>query len=382
MISVPHRQPPENQRLRVSEAGGVLSINLAALVANWQALSSRVAPATCAAVVKADGYGCGIEPVTEALAKAGCRTFFVADLSEARRVRAVSPNAIVYVLNGLPPGTLSAYAEADARPVIGSLLECDEWFSFCTAQDWHGKAALHIDTGINRLGLSPQEVVSIAKRRELAHLFALVMSHFACADDPSHSLNARQMAAFARVRQLFPGLPGSLANSSGIFLGPDAHHDLVRAGGALYGANPTPAHLNQMRAVVRLEGRIIQVRHVASGEPVGYGASWTAKRASRIAVVAMGYADGIFRAAGGSDAKAGADAIVGGRRCALVGRISMDLLAIDVTDLPGDTPRRGDLAVLLDDDIGVDELASHAGTIGYEVLTSLGRRYRRVYRGG
>ena len=382
MTSVPHRHPPENQGPRASEAGGVLSIDLAALVANWQALSSRVAPAACAAVVKADGYGCGIEPVTEALAKAGCRTFFVADLSEARRVRAVSPNAIVYVLNGLPPGTLSAYAEADARPVIGSLLECDEWFSFCTAQDWHGKAALHIDTGINRLGLSPQEVVSIAKRRELAHLFALVMSHFACADDPSHSLNAKQMAAFARVRQLFPGLPGSLANSSGIFLGPDAHHDLVRAGGALYGANPTPAHLNQMRAVVRLEGRIIQVRHVASGEPVGYGASWTAKRASRIAVVALGYADGIFRAAGGSDGKAGADAILAGRRCALVGRISMDLLAIDVTDLPGDTPQRGDLAVLLDDDIGVDELASHAGTIGYEVLTSLGRRCRRVYHRG
>jgi alanine racemase len=382
MTSLPHRHPSESQGPRASEAGGVLSIDLAAVVANWQALSRRVAPAACAAVVKADGYGCGIEPVTAALAKAGCRTFFVADLSEARRVRAVAAHAIVYVLNGLPPGTLSAYADADARPVIGSLLECDEWFSFCTAQDWHGKAALHIDTGINRLGVSPQEAARVAKRPEMARLFALVMSHFACADDPGHSLNAKQMAAFARVRQLFPDLPGSLANSSGIFLGPDAYHDLVRAGGALYGANPTPAHLNQMRAVVRLEGRIIQVRHVPSGEPVGYGASWTAKRASRIAVVAIGYADGIFRAASGSDAKPGADAIVAGRRCALVGRISMDLLAIDVTDLPGDTPRRGDLAVLLDGDIGVDELASHAGTIGYEVLTSLGRRYQRVYHGG
>jgi alanine racemase len=382
MTSLPHRHPSESQGPRASEAGGVLSIDLAAVVANWQALSRRVAPAACAAVVKADGYGCGIEPVTAALAKAGCRTFFVADLSEARRVRAVAAHAIVYVLNGLPPGTLSAYADADARPVIGSLLECDEWFRFCTAQDWHGKAALHIDTGINRLGVSPQEAARVAKRPEMARLFALVMSHFACADDPGHSLNAKQMAAFARVRQLFPDLPGSLANSSGIFLGPDAYHDLVRAGGALYGANPTPAHLNQMRAVVRLEGRIIQVRHVPSGEPVGYGASWTAKRASRIAVVAIGYADGIFRAASGSDAKPGADAIVAGRRCALVGRISMDLLAIDVTDLPGDTPRRGDLAVLLDDDIGVDELASHAGTIGYEVLTSLGRRYQRVYHGG
>jgi alanine racemase len=382
MTSAPPRDPTESRDPRASEAGGVLSIDLAALVANWRALSGRVAPAACAAVVKADGYGCGIEPVTAALMKAGCQTFFVADLSEARRVRAVAPSAIVYVLNGVPPGTLPAYADADARPVIGSLLECDEWLSFCTAYHWPGKAALHVDTGINRLGLSPQEAVRVAKRPEMARLFGLVMSHFACADDPSHALNATQMAAFVRVRQLFPDIPGSLANSSGIFLGPDAHHDLVRAGGALYGANPTPAHLNQMRAVVRLEARIIQVRHVAAGEPVGYGASWTAKRSTRIAVVAIGYADGIFRAAGGSDTKAGADAIVAGRRCALVGRISMDLLAIDVTDLPGDTPKRGDFAALLDDDIGVDELASHAGTIGYEVLTSLGRRYRRVYRNG
>jgi alanine racemase len=382
MTSAPPRDSTESRGPDASEAGGVLSIDLGALVANWHALSDRVAPAACAAVVKADGYGCGIEPVTAALTKAGCQTFFVADLSEARRVRAVAPSAIVYVLNGVPPGTLPAYADADARPVIGSLLECDEWLSFCTAHHWHGKAALHVDTGINRLGLSPQEAARVAKRPEIVRLFGLVMSHFACADDPSHGLNATQMAAFVRVRQLFPDIPGSLANSSGIFLGPDAHHDLVRAGGALYGANPTPAHLNQMRTVVRLEGRIIQVRHVAPGEPVGYGASWTAKRSTRIAVLAIGYADGLLRAAGGSDTKPGADAIVAGRRCALVGRISMDLLAIDVTDLPGDTPKRGDFAALLDDDVGVDELASHAGTIGYEVLTSLGRRYRRIYRNG
>jgi alanine racemase len=382
MTAAPLRDPTESRGPSAAEAGGVLSIDLGALVANWRALSHRVAPAACAAVVKADGYGCGIEPVTAALAKAGCQTFFVADLAEARRVRAVAPSATVYALNGVPPGTLSAYADADVRPVIGSLPECNEWFSFCTTHDWQGTAALHIDTGINRLGLSPQEAARVAKRGDMVRLFSLVMSHFACADDPSHGLNATQMAAFVRVRQLFPGIPGSLANSSGIFLGPDAHHDLVRAGGALYGANPTPAHLNQMRAVVRLEGRIIQVRHVPASEGVGYGASWTAKRPTRIAVVAIGYADGMFRAASGSDAKPGAEAIVAGRRCALVGRISMDLLAIDVTDLPRDTPKRGDFAALLDDDIGVDELASHAGTIGYEVLTSLGRRHRRIYLNG
>lgn len=382
MTSKPCHRPTESQGPSAAEAGGVLSIDLAALVANWRALKGRVAPADCAAVVKADGYGCGLEPVTAALTKAGCQTFFVADLPEARRVRAAAPNAIIYVLNGVPPGTLSAYADADARPVIGSLIECDEWVRFCAAQDWRGKAALHIDTGINRLGLRPQEAAEVAKRPDLGRLFDLVLSHFACADDPGHGLNATQMAAFARVRQLFPGIPGSLANSSGIFLGPDAHHNLVRPGAALYGANPTPAHLNLMRAVVRLEGRIVQVRNVAAGEPVGYGATWTAKRPTRVAVVAIGYADGIFRAASGSDGKPGADAVVAGRRCALVGRISMDLLAIDVTDVPEDRSRRGDFAALLDDDIGVDELASHAGTIGYEVLTNLGRRYRRVYHDG
>jgi alanine racemase len=382
MTSVPSQRPTESRGPCASEAGGVVTIDLAALVANWRALKGQVAPAACAAVVKADGYGCGIEPVTAALARAGCQTFFVADLSEARRVRAVAPSAIVYVLNGVPPGSLPAYADADVRPVIGSLVECDEWFSFCAAQECPGKAALHIDTGINRLGLSLEEAAEVAKRPERVRVLGLVMSHFACADDPGHGLNATQMAAFARVRQLFPGVPGSLANSSGIFLGPDAHHDLVRAGGALYGANPAPAHLNLMRAVVRLDGRIVQVRHVALGESVGYGAIWTAKRPTRIAVVAIGYADGILRAASGSDTKLGADAMVAGRRCALVGRVSMDLLAIDVTDLPEDIPQRGDFAALLDTDIGVDELASHAGTIGYEVLTSLGRRYRRVYLDG
>jgi len=363
------------------ETGGILSINLAALVENWRELGRRVAPAECAAVIKADGYGCGVKPVATALANAGCDTFFVADLAEARSTRLAAPGATIYVLNGLPPGVAPAYAALNVRPVIGSQAEFFEWNAFRAAQGWHGGAALHVDTGMNRLGLSPDHAAAIADGARSAHAICLLMSHFACADEPSHRLNARQMAEFRDVRTLFPGIPGSLANSSGIFLGPDAHHDLVRAGAALYGANPTPEHLNPMRPVVRLDGRIVQVRDVAEGETVGYGASWTAQRPSRIAVVAIGYADGFLRAAGASDTKTGAEAIVAGRHCSLAGRISMDLLAIDVTDLPLDFPRRGDFATLLNEDIGVDDLASHAGTIGYEVLTSLGRRYRRVYVG-
>jgi alanine racemase len=206
------------------------------------------------------------------------------------------------------------------------------------------------------------------------------MSHFACSEDPTHPLNAQQMARFRALRELYPGVPASLANSSGIFLGPDAHHDLVRPGVALYGANPTPGHLNPMRTVVRLQGRVLQVREIGIGETVGYGATWTARRASRIAIVAIGYADGLLRSASASDLHAGANAIVAGRRCPFAGRVSMDLLAIDVTDVPSGLPRRGDLVALLDDEIGVDELADHAGTIGYEILTRLGTRYRRIYR--
>jgi alanine racemase len=190
------------------------------------------------------------------------------------------------------------------------------------------------------------------------------------------------MAAFRALRALFPGVPASLANSSGIFLDPDAHHDMVRPGVALYGGNPTPLHANPMRAVVALAGRVIQVRTVAAGETVGYGATWSAKQAARVAIVSIGYADGFLRAASARDDKPGAEAMVAGRRCPLAGIVSMDLLAVDVSALPEDSPRRGDPVTLLGEDIGVDELAAHAGTIGYEILTSLGRRYVRVYRGG
>jgi alanine racemase len=280
------------------------------------------------------------------------------------------------------PGTLAAFAEGNLRPVIGSVEELAEWEAF-RSQGWRGTAALHVDTGMNRLGLSAEDLEQL-DTRTLARRAGLdlLMSHFACSEEPSHPLNAKQMADFRELRDLFPDVPGSLANSSGIFLGPDAHHDLVRPGVALYGANPTPGHLNLMRAAVQLEGRVVQVREVEAGHTVGYGAIWTARRPTRLAIVGIGYADGFLRAASASDGKAGAEAIVAGRPCPLAGRVSMDLLAVDVTDLPEDKPRRGDTVALLDDTIGVDDLASHAGTISYEVLTSLGRRYHRVYKGG
>jgi alanine racemase len=328
-------------------------------------------------VVKADAYGCGTEPVVTALYKAGCRTFFTAHLSEARRARMVAPEATIYVLNGLAPNTGDAYARDGLRPVLGSLSEFDEWRGFVASTGWSGSAALHIDTGMNRLGLTLEEAAAVAEGPHTgAPSIALLMSHLACAELPEHPLNAKQLGLFQDMRALFPGIAGSLANSSGIFLSPDAHHDLVRPGVALYGANPTPGHMNPMQPVVKLEGRFVQVRDVAAGDTVGYGATWTAARDSRVAIISIGYGDGLLR----SLSRSGAEVSCGGKRCPLVGRISMDLCAVDVTDAP--KVQRGDLAAFLDEKHGVDDLAAHAGTIGYEILTSLGRRYRRVYRGG
>jgi alanine racemase len=289
----------------------------------------------------------------------------------------------VYVLNGLLAGTAPAYADANLRPIIGSLDELADWHAFRAANGWQGAAALHVDTGMNRLGLHPQDAILLAERTGgRPGGIDLLMSHFACSEEPAHPLNAKQMGIFREIRNLFPDLPASLSNSSGVFLGPDAQYDLVRPGVALYGANPTPGHVNPMRPALRLEGRILQVREVAPGETVGYSATWTAKRATRLAVVSIGYADGFLRAASSTDTRAGADALVAGVRCPIAGRVSMDLMALDVTAVPREAVCRGGLVTLLGDDITVDDLAANAGTIPYEVLTSLGRRYRRVYRGG
>jgi alanine racemase len=366
-----------------AQAGGILTIDLAAIVANWRALGRRAMPVECAAVIKADGYGCGIEQVATALAKAGCKTFFVADLGEARRVRSVAPEQTLYVLNGLLAYTAAAYAELRARPVIGSMVELAEWDAFCATHQWRGGAALHVDTGMNRLGISAAGAAALAPRiRTENHGITLLMSHLVSSEEPEHPLNARQIQAFRQVRILYRGIPASLANSSGIFLGDKAHCDMVRPGVALYGVNPTPGQSNPMQPVIELQAHVVQVRNVPRGETVGYNAAWTTKRASRVAVVAVGYADGYLRAASASDDRPGGNALVAGRRCPIAGRVSMDLLAIDVTDLPDSAARRGDLVTLIGGGLSVDAVANAAGTIGYEVLTSLGRRYHRVYRGG
>jgi alanine racemase len=365
-----------------AEAGGILTIDLAAIEANWRALGRRAMPAECAAVVKADGYGLGAEPVGKRLARAGCKSFFVADLAEARRLRAALPDPAIYVLDGVLPTTAAAFADINARPVIGSMAELAEWDAFCAGSGWHGGAALHVDTGMNRLGVSADDAAALAPRiRAENHGITLLMSHLACADAPEHPLNQKQIALFREVRLLYRGIPSSLAASSGIFLGNTAHCDMIRPGAALFGVNPTRGKSNPMQAVVELKAHVLQVRTIRKSETVGYGGVWTARHAARIAIVAAGYGDGYLRSASATDEAPGADVVVAGKRCPLAGRISMDLMAVDISGLPEKAVRRGDLVTLIGDGVDVDDVADKAGTIGYEVLTNLGRRYHRVYRG-
>jgi alanine racemase len=334
-------------------------------------------------VIKADAYGCGTEPVARALAGAGCKTFFVATLDEARAAREALPSAELYVLDGFFQNCGDAFAKLNCRPVMGDLNELAEWDVFCRRSGWSGGAAIHIDTGMNRLGLNLIEANGIVPRINAGdHGITLVMSHLACAESLNHPLNAKQVATFREIASLFSGVPASLSNSSGIYLGPQFQFDMVRPGAALYGVNPTPEADNPMQPVVDLKARIVQLRNVERGDSVGYGGTWTARRPTKLAIVSAGYADGYFRAAGANDGTRGAEVIVAGKRCPVAGRISMDLMAIDITDLPDKTARRGHMVTLIGEGITVDELAHHFGTIGYEVLTSLGKRYARIYKGG
>ena len=351
--------------------GGRLTIDLLALVRNWQMLAAKAAPAEASAAVKADAYGLGIEAVVPALSKAGCKTFFVAHFLEAARVRALAREAIIYVLNGLPPGAVAAYQRLALRPVLGSLLEINEWME--GAGD--APAALHVDTGMNRLGLSWADIKNLPADFHPA----LILSHFVASEDGADPVNQRQIAAFEALRKLNPNVKASLCNSSGLFLKVQnqIQYDLIRPGYALYGGNPTPLMPNPMRPVVRLDAQIIQIRDINAGESVGYNSQWLAHQPCRIATVSLGYADGYFRSGAGIGEKPGGQAILHGVRCPIVGRISMDLITLDVTNAP--QTQRGDWANFIGPNLSIDEVAQRLNTNGYEVLTSLGRRHDRHY---
>jgi alanine racemase len=362
----------------------ILTIDLGALAANYRLLRDLASPAECGAVVKADAYGLGMAQAAPALARAGCNTFFVATLAEAKQLRALLPSAVIYVFSGLMPGTAESYRAHELRPVLNSAAEIGEWAEFCTAKGEKLPCAVHIDSGMNRLGLCAAEVDQVAAASELWQAFTLtlVLSHLACADEPTHRKNEAQRKLFDRARACLPQAKASLANSAGILLGPDFLYDLVRPGIALYGGQPRSEEKNPFRPVVHLLGRILQVRAAAAGETVGYGATRTLREPTRVAVVSVGYADGFFRALSDKNGSEGFVAYAGSHPAPILGRVSMDLITIDVTRVPEDLSRRGSFVELIGPNVPAQIMAHHAATIDYEVLTSLGRRAFRRYIGG
>jgi alanine racemase len=349
-------------------AHAVLEIDLGAIVANWRMLSAHHPSGPVAAVIKADAYGLGARPVAEALFAAGCRHFFVAYLPEAMAVREVIPGAMLAVLSGLIPGTEAEYQANDLTPVLCSLDEIARWAA-------RGPAILHVDTGMARLGLDDRDVATLANDPSLLRGLPIryIMTHLVSAENPADGENHRQQQRFAAYRVRLPPAPASLANSSGIFLGAGFGSDLARPGAALYGVNPTPNRLNPMRGTVHLRVRVLAMHEIAAGVSVGYNATWTAVRPSRIATAALGYADGLHRVLSGRGS-----ASFDGAPVPLVGRISMDLTTFDVTDAPAVEP--GSWLEILGPHLSPDDMAAAGGMSGYEVLTSLGRRFQRVYR--
>jgi alanine racemase len=354
------------------EADAVLKINLTAIAFNWATLANRT-EADCAAVLECNAYGCGIDPVADALAKSGCRTFFVTNLAEARRVRA-APKSIIYVFHGLHAGAAALFAKLNAQPVINSAIELAEWDAFVSASGWSGGCALNVDTGENRLGLSMAEAAQLSARLGfLDRGITLLMSSLASAENARDPQSERQVAWFGELRRLYRGIPASLAGASAILLNRKSHFDLVRADSALFGINPTPGSANPMLPVVELRARIVHVRDMTPGQSF---IDAEPKR-RRLAMVSVGQADGFPRS---WHPKTTLHAIVGGHRCPVTAPSSLDLLAIDVTDLPDARAAwSGEMATLIGSTITIDEVAEATRSTGREVLTALGGRFHRIY---
>jgi alanine racemase len=358
-----------------ARAGAVLEVDLGAIVANWRLLGRLHPSGPVAGVVKADGYGLGARRVAAALYAAGCRHFFVALLDEALAIRDCVPGTILAVLDGLLPGNEADHLAHDLVPALGSLAELDAWTDAARTKGRKLPAILHIDTGMARLGFSARELAVLQQdHARLAGIGLLyVMTHLVSSEVADDPLNALQRERFAAACAGLPPSPRSFANSSGIFLGPGWGSDLARPGAALYGINPTPERPNPMQPPVRLRARVLAVRDVPIGATVGYNATWRAERPSRVATAAIGYADGWHRSLSGRGR-----AFFDGTPVPLVGRVSMDLTTFDVTDVPGIVP--GGWLELIGPAQTPDDVAAAAHTNGYEVLTSLGRRFHRVYR--
>ncbi|MDQ2820564.1 MAG: alanine racemase [Pseudomonadota bacterium] len=362
-----------------ARAGAVLTVDLAAIRANYRLLCDTAAPARCAAVLKADAYGLGAAVIGAALYAEGCRDFFVAHLDEGMALRPHLPGgAAIYVLHGPAPGSVEEFVRHALVPVLNSIDQMAVWSRAGHVLGAALPAIVQVDSGMARMGLADDEVDAWVRAPGLASgvRLSMLMSHLGCADQPGHPANARQLARFGALQRRLPPCPASLANSSGIFLGPGYHFDLVRSGAALYGLAPLAGMANPLRQAVHLAARILQVRDIPAGEHVGYAAGYTASTARTIATVAIGYADGWMRSAGQR-----CFALVDGVRVAQVGNVSMDSITLDCSGLLAGQIVPGQLVDLVWEGQTVDDVAAQAGTIGYEILTGLGPRISRRYVG-
>jgi alanine racemase len=359
--------PPE------SEVGAALTINLTAIGFNWERLAKST-DVECAAVLECDAYGCGIDWVADALAKSGCRTFFVTNVAEARRVRTATMDSTIYVLHGPRAEDAPVFANLNARPVINSALQLAEWDAFVNSSGWPGGCALKVDNSPNGLGLSMEEAVQLSARVSTAnHGITLLIGSIASAERAHDPQGERQIAWFSDLRRLYRGIPASLAGPTVTLLNRKSHFDLVRADSALFGINPVPGSSNPMLPVVELSARIVQVRHTTPE----HSFIRTGPKQRRLALVSIGRGDG-FPCSWHPKTKL--YAIVDGHRCPVTTPSALDVLAIDVTDLPdGRSAASGEMATLIGSAMTIDEVAEATRSTGQEVLTALGSRFHRIF---
>ncbi len=355
-----------------------LSVDLSAVADNYRLFQTLAGQAAVAGILKADAYGTGAKPVFEILVQAGCRLFFVATPDEALTLRALNAEVEIAVLGGVYTGAAPDYAHHRFIPVLNSREEMVRWQAQASAAGQALPSILHFDTGMNRLGFGAGDAHALFATPSLLQGLDVhwVMSHFACSDEAGHPMNEAQACRFANIAQHFPNARKSLANSSGLFRDKAWHYDMVRPGYALYGGNPTPEAVNPVKSVVKLEARILQTYTIRKGESAGYGASHVFEKDTECATLSIGYADGFLRSASNH-----ASLYWQGQACPIRGRVSMDLTIVETGHLQGPHPQPGDWLEVIGPHQSVDDLAASCGTIGYEILTSLGPRYHRLYQG-
>lgn len=356
----------------------VLHVNLQAITANWQLLAKQFSGRETGAVVKANGYGLGAMQVASALERAGCHTFFVATLDEALELRTALPDVRIVVFHGVQMGEEFAFINHRIIPALASMAQIERW-QLAAREHVHAASLVHIDTAMARLGLQPDEFFALMESAPdiLKHLrCAGLMSHLACSHAPEHESNAMQLGILQKIRALHPTMPISLCNSGGVFLPHAFHFDLARPGCALYGIRPQDDVPNPMAHTASWRAPILQIRTLTHAQAVGYGATQTLPAGAKIATVASGYADGYLRCL-----TAKAVGYIDEHCVPLAGRVTMDMLSFDVSALPDNVLEGAEHIELLGDKDGirVDDLAEKAGTIGYEILTRIGTRVRRVY---